>query len=61
MMERARRRLTLDTEHERAIHALCSMADTTVWTLRNGSEAERHHIAEQLEVAWRKVSDEVMP
>ena len=60
-MERAHRRLTLEVEHERAIHSLCSMADSAVWTLKNGSETERHHIAEKLETALRIVSQEVMP
>ena len=61
MMERARRRLTLDMKHEQAIHTLCSTASSAVWTLKNGSNAEKVHIAEALEIAWKKVSDEVMP
>lgn len=60
-MERARRLLTLDGEHERAIHALCSMADTACWTLVDGSAAERLHIQECLRMAWLKVSQQVMP
>jgi hypothetical protein len=60
-MERARRYLTLDTEHEHAIRYLCSIADSAVWNLKNGSEDERYHIAEKLEAAWKAVSHEVMP
>ena len=61
MMERARRLLTLETKHEQAIHSLCSVASSVVWTLKNGSDAEKVHIAEVLDIAWRKVSQEVMP
>ena len=61
-MERAHRRLTLDVEHERAIHLLCMRAEAACYYLRHGgNDAERERVVGALSIAWHKVSDEVMP
>ena len=61
-MERARRRLTLDIEHERAILELCTQADAACYYLHHGgTDAECKRVRAALAAAWRKVNHEVMP
>ena len=48
MSKRAERRLTLTAKQESLIHALCTLADSAVWTLHYGSEENRKTVAAEL-------------
>ncbi len=58
----AERRLTLTMEQEKAIHALCTAAESSCWVLKYGENEEVRAAAyARLEKAWMRVSGDIMP
>lgn len=57
-MNKMHRLPVMEREHEQAIRELCVRADAACWNLR---DANLMWPAKQLEDAWKKVMQEVLP